>query len=54
MAAIICMLKLVMKNLKIINILTNIIKFVLQNVQNIGIFLAIFHITIVYQNVKVI
>ena len=54
MAAIICMLKLVMKNLKIINILTNIIKFVLHNVQNIGTFLVVFHITIVYLNVKAI
>ena len=54
MVVIICMLKLVMKNLKIINILTNIIKFVLQNVQNIGIFLVVFHIIIVYQNVKAI
>ena len=54
MVVIICMLKLTMKNLRIINILTNIIKFVLQNVQNIGIFLVVFHIIIVYQNVKAI
>ena len=54
MAVIICISKLVIKNLKIINILIKINKFVLQNVQNIGIFMVVFHITIVYQNVKAI
>ena len=52
MVVIICMSKLVIKNLKTINTGIKINKFVLQNVQNIGIFMVVFHITIVYQNVK--
>ena len=54
MAVIICITKLIMNNLKTINTGIMIIKFVSPNVQNIGFFSVIFHITTVYQNVKVI
>ena len=54
MAAIICISKLMMKNLKTINTGIKINKFVLQNVQNIYFLMVVFHITIVCQNVKAI
>lgn len=54
MVVTICMLKLVILTLKIINILINIIISVLNHVQNIGIFMVDNHIIIVYHIVKVI
>lgn len=54
MVATICMLKLVILTLKIINILINIIISVLNHVQNIGIFMVDNHIIIAYHIVKVI
>ena len=54
MVATICMLKLVILTLKIINIMIKIIISVLNHVQNIGIFMVDNHIIIVCHIVKVI
>lgn len=54
MVVTICMLKLVILTLKIINILIKILKCVLNHVQNIGDFMEANHIIIVCHIVKVI